>query len=333
MHNFLKKFLKITKVFAILFCFQLSNHVNSISECILVHFNNEIITKFDLFGRLDLIAFFNNIKPQDLKENSELKDSILKTLVEEKILFEKAYSLKLIPKQDEIYQFTKNFFLNSGLKFNDQDEIKKFLSENNLSYEVFEKFILNEIIVGKLIDYYKDEINQSKENEKFFKILNKNQEKHEYIKYNIIEFAFLKDSGESEKIKQFQKVQTCSELKENLKKEEINFDDHILEVEMMNQDLLDQIKIQGMERNIGFIPFSKPKQEISKDKEEEIFKEELGFIAFCPHGEKKIIKNILSEDQIESLRYKGQIKKIISEIIDNGENRNYIKYNEKCNLD
>lgn len=325
MSNFSKKFFKIIKICLILVFFQNFENVNSISNCILVHFNGQIITKFDLKERLRLIAFFNGTSFENIAQNEELRTSILKSLVDEKILLEKADSLKLKPKEEELEQFTKNFFLNASINVDEFGGVKSFLKENKLSYKAFEGFILNEIIVGKLVEHYKDEINQSKENEKFFKALNQIQKKSEYVKYDILEFSIVESPESLEKIQNFQSLENCQALKENLEKLEINFEEYILDVSSMNQDLLNQIKSQG-ERKIGFVPFRAPTSE-------ENDKQMINFISFCPNGPKQTSEIRLNEIQLDVLRQKTQIRKMISDIINDGKSQNYIVFNEKCKSD
>jgi hypothetical protein len=202
--------------------------------------------------------------------------------------------------------------------------LNKFLKDGGLSYEAFENFILNEIVVSKIIEYFKEEINKNKEAEKIFENLNKVQIKSEYSEYEIVEFSFAKQDDLQEKIKSLEKSDDCKNLRQNLSTIKTPFNEYEINVSDMNSELLGQIKSQG-DKKIGFISFKKNNENENGD-----IIEEMNFLSFCPKGEKKISKIPLNEMQLENLIQRNQIKKIINEVIDVGKKENLIIFNKGC---
>lgn len=334
-------FVKLSKIFKGFFIFYIyfanfdcfAKEINYFSNCILVHFNDEIITKSDLNERLKLIAFFNNAPLKNILENEEMRSSILKALLDEKILYQKAEILKIKPKKVEIDGFEKNFFMNAGVDIEKLGGIQKFLSKNGLSYNAFQNFILNEILIAKIIEHHKDEINESKEIENLFKNFNKFQKKSEFTEYSIIEFLISQKKDPEEKVKILEKSENCKILKENLKKFEIIFDEYDVQTKSMSDDLLNQIKLQNQnqgEKTIGFVSFNAQKETLDENALDDESDEKINFIGFCPKGQKHISKIELNDLQLDSLFQKNLINKAILGIIENGKNENYISFNETC---
>lgn len=316
--NFKTYYKKNIFLILILYIFNIKENLianNNIQNCILVHFNDTIITKSDIKERMRLISFFNRIKFDDILKNEEFINSTITSLIDERILLNKAKSLKITPDDEQIELAINNFFINISGELNNKESIKKFLKENNLKYEILKDFVLNEILILKYFEYYKDKINTNEESHELLKKFLKTQTKDEYENYNLIEFKIQNTNNNINEIK------NCLELKEYLESNSIIFDEYTLETKLMNDEFLNQVKLQG-DKKIGFLSF--------KEKNNQEDSEENNFIAFCPNGRKKKFNINLNNIQIENFLLRNKINKLITDIIDENKLYNSINFNKKC---
>ena len=148
--NYLK-FKVITRLLLI-FCFSLSNQVNSFENKILLKIDNEIVTSVDLLNEINYLTMvntnLNNLEKKTIFEIS--KNSIIREKIK---LIELSKYFEELNIENEYYDILLNNFLKK-LNLNSKDELKKLVNDLNLPFEIIEKklkveFYWNQLILSK----------------------------------------------------------------------------------------------------------------------------------------------------------------------------------------
>ena len=148
--NYLK-FKVITRLLLI-FCFSLSNQVNSFENKILLKIDNEIVTSVDLLNEINYLTMvntkLNNLEKKTIFEIS--KNSIIREKIK---LIELSKYFEELNIENEYYDILLNNFI-KRLNLNSKNELKKLVNNSNLPFEIIEKklkveFFWNQLILSK----------------------------------------------------------------------------------------------------------------------------------------------------------------------------------------
>ena len=148
--NYLK-FKVITRLLLI-FCFSLSNQVNSFENKILIKIDNEIVTSVDLLNEINYLTMvnkkLNNLEKKTIFEIS--KNSIIREKIK---LIELSKYFEELNIENEYYDILLNNFI-KRLNLNSKNELKKLVNDLNLPFEIIEKklkveFFWNQLILSK----------------------------------------------------------------------------------------------------------------------------------------------------------------------------------------
>ena len=148
--NYLK-FKVITRLLLI-FCFSLSNQVNSFENKIFLKIDNEIVTSVDLLNEINYLTMvntkLNNLEKKTIFEIS--KNSIIREKIK---LIELSKYFEELNIENEYYDILLNNFI-KRLNLNSKNELKNLVNDLNLPFELIEKklkveFFWNQLILSK----------------------------------------------------------------------------------------------------------------------------------------------------------------------------------------
>ena len=138
------------KIFIFLYILiSLPTQILSYENKILFKINNYIITTVDIFNEIQYLKIINEDFKNFEKDkiNEIAKNSVIRDVIKESEL--KKYFKKLELDEVFIEKFALEYF--SKLKFNSFEELKMFLSKNNLKFEYIKKKITIQLMWNELI--------------------------------------------------------------------------------------------------------------------------------------------------------------------------------------
>lgn len=142
--------LRFNKILIIIIFIFISNNANSLNlndHRIVVLVNDNMITSYDIVQRMKINAILagKNITP----ENSEqLANAVIEELIEGILKKEKIIEYEITVSNKDFLIYEENFYKKGD--FN-KDSLLKVFKTNNIDYEIFKNFLINEISWQKLI--------------------------------------------------------------------------------------------------------------------------------------------------------------------------------------
>ncbi len=115
--------------------------------------NDQLISSYDIFQRMKMNAILMGVEITQ-ENNEQLVNSVINELIQEKLKFEKITEYNISVSNDEYAQQEINFFKKAP--FNKENIMKTF-EMNDIKYDEFEIFLINQILWQKLVSgmYYR----------------------------------------------------------------------------------------------------------------------------------------------------------------------------------
>ena len=115
--------------------------------------NDQLITTYEVVQRMKMNAIFSN-SDITIENNNQLANAVVDELINERLKSEKLSEYSISVSDDEYLQGENAFFENTAFT---KTNIKEIFKINNINYNDFKEYLINEISWQKLISgmYYR----------------------------------------------------------------------------------------------------------------------------------------------------------------------------------